>query len=177
MMEIIQQIDDTLLIFIAKHLHSPFMDRLMVFFTSLGNSSLLWIALTLVLLATKKGRRWGILLTAALIAESLLCDNILKPLFARERPFTRLTGFRDLIKAPGSYSFPSGHTMSSFTAATILFCREKSSGIFFYVIAALIGFSRIYLFVHYPSDVLGGILLGILLAQVIVRAANKIDIS
>lgn len=172
MIPFIQQIDDKLILSIAKHMHSPMMDRLMIFFTTLGNSSLLWIAIALVLLFTRKNRKWGIILVTGLILEILLCDGILKPLIARERPFTRLPGYPNLIKAPGSFSFPSGHTMSSFVAATILFCRQKSSGIFFYAIAALIGFSRIYLFVHYPSDVLGGIILGILLALLTVKTAE-----
>ncbi|SHO48219.1 phosphatase PAP2 family protein [Anaerocolumna xylanovorans] len=173
MFEVIQQIDDILLFFVTKNLHTPFMDRLMIFFTTLGNSSLLWTALCLILLLTKKDRKWGILLAAALIAEFLLCDDILKPFIARERPFVRLPGYPDLIKAPHSYSFPSGHTMSSFTAATILYYRQKSSGIVFFTIAALIGFSRIYLFVHYPSDVLGGMLFGILLAFILVNTAKR----
>ena len=175
MIPFIQQIDDTIMIFIANNLHTPFLDRLMVFFTALGDSSRLWIGLIIFLILFKKDRKWGILIAVALIFESLLCDNFLKPLVARERPFTRLSAFpagTPLIVLPRSYSFPSGHTMSSFVAATILYCRQKSSGIFFYIIAALIGFSRIYLFVHYPSDVFAGIILGIILALVMVKALN-----
>jgi undecaprenyl-diphosphatase len=164
MFPIIQQFDDTLLYFIAEHLHTPFVDRLMIFITSLGNSSLVWLSTALILVLSQKNRKWGIILTLALIFELLLCDGILKPLVARERPFTRLTGYPELIRAPLSYSFPSGHTMSSFTAAVILFARERKSGSIFLILAALIGFSRLYLFVHYPTDVLGGIVLGIALA-------------
>lgn len=176
MFETIQKMDDMLLFFVTRHLHTPFMDRLMVFFTTLGNSSLIWIALSVILLLRKKDRKWGILLAVGLIAEFLLCDEFLKPLVARERPFVRLPGFPNLIKAPHSYSFPSGHTMSSFTAATILYYRQKSSGIAFFAIAALIGFSRIYLFVHYPSDVFGGVLLGFLLAFTLITTARHYHI-
>ena len=168
----LKYIDNFILLFIAHTMHSPFLDKLMVFFTTLGNSSQLWLTLAIVLLLTRKDRRWGILLCLALFLEALLCDGILKPLIARERPFTELTGYKPLINPPISYSFPSGHTMSSFTAATILYYRQKSSGIFFYTVAALIGFSRIYLFVHYPSDVLGGIVLGILLAYLLVKISK-----
>lgn len=169
----LKYIDNSILLFIAHNMHSPFLDRLMVFFTALGNSSSFWLAIAIVLLMTRKDRRWGILLCLALFLEALLCDGILKPLIARERPFLELTGYNNLISAPMSYSFPSGHTMSSFTAATVLYCRQKSSSIFFYTVAALIGFSRIYLFVHYPSDVLGGAVLGILLAHILVKVSKN----
>lgn len=173
MFQFIQQLDDAILLFLTAHLHTPLMDKFMVFFTTLGNSACLWAAMALILLLSKKDRKWGILLSIALLLELVLCDGILKPYIARERPFTRLAGYPDLIKAPLSYSFPSGHTMSSFTAAVILFLRERNSGIFFLIIAFLIGFSRLYLFVHYPSDILGGIFLGTVLALFLTRLCKS----
>lgn len=176
MFQIIQQLDDTILLFLSTHLHTLFMDKFMVFMTALGNSSCLWSAMTVFLLLSRKERKWGILLAIGLLLELLLCDGILKPLIARERPFTRLDGYPDLIRAPLSYSFPSGHTMSSFTAAVILFLRQKSSGIFFLVLASLIGFSRLYLFVHYPSDVLAGALLGTVLALFLTKQYGNFEL-
>ena len=99
----------------------------------------------------------------------------LKPLFARVRPCDVNQAVQLLIANPGGYSFPSGHTSASFAAASVLCFREKRKvAVPALLLAALIGFSRMYLYVHYPTDIAGGILLGTLMGYVCVQAADRI---
>jgi undecaprenyl-diphosphatase len=130
--------------------------------TYLGEYGLLWILLALVLLSRKDTRRVGLAVAAALILEVLLCNCVLKPLVARDRPFWIRTGIELLVKAPTDYSFPSGHTSASFAAAGALLLQKNRGRVPALVLATAIGFSRMYLYVHFPSDVLVGALLGFL---------------
>ena len=134
--------------------------------THLGDGGILWIALAVVLLCLPKCRKTGFAIGAALLMGLLVCNLWLKPMVARLRPFEyqlqcygRLIPL--LIEAPTDFSFPSGHTIASFEAATVLLIRHKKWGIIAMVLAALIAFSRLYLYVHYPTDVLTSIVLGI----------------
>jgi undecaprenyl-diphosphatase len=163
MLNSIQQLDDTLISFVYHNLHTPLLDKIMIFITNLGNSGAIWIALTFLFLMFKQTRKLGILLTFALLLELFICDGVLKNIFARPRPFTRFD-VDLLIPSPHSYSFPSGHTASSFTAAFIIFYYERKIGALALLLAALIGFSRVYLFCHYPSDILGGIILALIIS-------------
>jgi len=171
MIEPIQQLDDSLITFVYDNLHTPILDKIMIFITTLGNSGAIWIGFTFIFLLFKQTRKLGILLTFALLLELFLCDGILKNIFARPRPFTRFA-VDLLIPAPHSYSFPSGHTASSFTAAFIIFYYEKKISTFALILASLIGFSRIYLFCHYPSDILGGIILAAIIAIFTIKACK-----
>ena len=128
--------------------------------TSLGNGGIIWILTALILIATKKYRVTGIAVLAALLLNLLIGNIILKPLIARVRPCDINTAVQLLIPRPTDYSFPSGHTLSSFAAATVIFLRDKRFGIAALILASLIAFSRLYLYVHYLSDVLGGIVIG-----------------
>ncbi len=177
MLDLIQQIDESILLYLLEHLHTPFLDGFMAFITSLGDSGFVWIAITFILLLNKKTRPCGILLTCALSIEYLLSDCILKPLIERERPFIRFPEVKLLIKSPRSYSFPSGHTMSSFTAATVILYYNRFAGIPAFILAGLIGFSRLYLFCHYPSDVLAGAVLGLLTALVVIFLARTVQVK
>lgn len=160
-MDRIVQIDNLILDFITEHLHTPFGDAVMPVITSLGNAGAFWILLAVVLLFLPKWRKAGIQMLVGMMLAVLAGSLILKPLIARERPFSA-NGFLDLlIAAPKDFSFPSGHTSSSFAAAAVLFRRKKSAGAAAAVLAALIAFSRMYLYVHYPSDILAGLLLGV----------------
>lgn len=170
-MELIQLVDDSIITFIHDNLHTLILDKIMIFITSLGNSGIIWIAITFLFLLFRQTRKLGVLLALSLLLELFLCDGVLKNIFARPRPFTRFD-VDLLISPPHSYSFPSGHTASSFTAAFVIYLYEKKLGIYAIILASFIGFSRIYLFCHYPSDVLGGIILAALIAAFTIYACN-----
>lgn len=144
-----------------QQIHTPLLDKILVFITSLGNAGWFWIVLGLVLLCVKRYRKYGVLVLGALIFSALFGNIILKPLVARQRPCWINETVELLIRVPRDYSFPSGHTQAFFAAATALFTENKKAGICAYVLAALIAFSRLYLYVHFPTDVLAGVVIGI----------------
>ncbi|MDD4126036.1 MAG: phosphatase PAP2 family protein [Eubacteriales bacterium] len=141
----------------------PFLDFIMPKISFLGNSGWIWIAAAAALLCFKKTRKHGITLAFGLIICLLLNNLTLKPLIARDRPFIYDPTIKLIINAPKEYSFPSGHTLSAFMAATVLWhCDKRRFGYAAFIIASLIGFSRLYLQVHYLTDVLGGAVIGVL---------------
>lgn len=163
-----------------QELHTDWLNAIMILVTTLGNGGIIWIALSLVLVVPKRTRVCGFTMMGAMLLSFLLGNLLLKNLIARPRPFMVDTSVTLLIPKPGEYSFPSGHTLNSVTAATVIFLYFKKAGIGAYVLAALIAFSRLYLFVHYPTDILGGILLGIIdaligykIAQIIIKKREE----
>ena len=160
------QIDFSILYWIQDHIVCAALTPVMKLFTTLGNGGILWIIIGILLLFFKKTRSIGIasLLSLALVA--ILNNEIIKAIVQRPRPFTYVD-IELLITAPGGYSFPSGHTSSSFAAATAVFLKNKKLGAVLLVCAALIGFSRMYFFVHFPSDVFVGMIEGILTAAAV----------
>jgi len=138
----------------------------MVMITMLGNAGWVWIVLSIVMIAVKKTRKCGLQMMLALILMLVIGNIFLKQIFARERPCIIDSTVALLIPIPIGYSFPSGHSFSSAAASITLFLYYKKAGICAMVLAALIAFSRMYLFVHFPSDVIGGILLGMLVARI-----------
>lgn len=168
----------------AEQLRGPVFDKIMVFFTHMGDGGYFWIALSVVLLLFKKTRKYGLAMAGALAAASLLNSIVLKSLFDRPRPYIMDISNWQRVATDGwmyempfeslkekSVSFPSGHTASSFAAAIGVFYIDKKKGIVPLIVAALIGFSRIYIHVHYPSDVVGGVITGVvfgLLACVVI---------
>lgn len=145
----------------AENLHTPLFDRVMPFITMLGEYGFIWIIFGLLLLIRRDTRRFGIICFAALLLNFLLGEIILKNLISRPRPFTLLPEITLLIPPPSSFSFPSGHTASSFTAAVAICFYDKRYGVAALILALLIAFSRLYLSVHYPTDIIAGILLGV----------------
>lgn len=173
MPEQIQHIDESILFFIQEHIKNPALNQLMILFTKLGNAGLLWIIIAFILLCLKPYKRCGIALLCAIPISILICDDFLKPIFGRVRPNIKFQEIPILISIRNSPSFPSGHTTMGFAAATTMFHYHKKLGIIGYLLAAIIGFSRLYLFVHYPTDILGGILLGILTAYGIILCLER----
>ncbi len=165
-MALIQNIDSSILYFIQNHIQNQFFNPIMIFITNLGNMGLIWITIAIALLFTNKFRKVGILMLCALIINTILGEIILKNVFQRARPFNTLQHLQLLIKEPQSYSFPSGHTSSAFACAIILAYYVKKVAVPSIILACLIAFSRVYLTVHYPSDVLAGIVLGIISAVI-----------
>ncbi|MBP3038868.1 phosphatase PAP2 family protein [Bacillaceae bacterium Marseille-Q3522] len=155
--------DFTILNWIYDNCRTAWLDALMPLITKLGNAGAVWIVLALCLLVTRKYRNTGIALFCALVLDVIICNGILKPFVARIRPCDINTTIDLLITRPTDYSFPSGHTAASFAAVSALyFCRRKLWKPAL-VLALLISFSRLYLYVHYPSDVIAGMLLGAVL--------------
>ena len=132
------------------------------FITRLGDSGILWVTLTALLLVFRKTRRVGCVLAAALLVDAVLCNLILKPLVARIRPCDILADVQLLISRPDDFSFPSGHTAASFASVTALWLAGKKQwALAALPLGVLIAFSRMYLFVHYPTDIIGGVLVGV----------------
>lgn len=161
-----ENFDLPILDWIAANLWCPFLDAVMPVITLLGDAGIFWIAIAVVLLFSPKTRKIGLGMGAALVIGLLLCNVTLKPLIGRIRPYDyQLEHFgvtiKLLIEAQHDFSFPSGHTIASFEAATVLLIHSKKAGIPAMILACLIAFSRLYLYVHYPTDVIASIILGI----------------
>lgn len=160
MIDAISNFDAQALFWIQEQLRVPFLSGIMVFFSLIGNSGLIWIATGLVLLIPKRTRLGGVCLLTCLLFAYLLNDILIKPLVARARPYEALPGLEILVAPLSSFSFPSGHTNSSFAAAYALTAAFGRKGAFAYLPALLIALSRCYVGVHYPTDVLAGALVG-----------------
>lgn len=144
-------------------IHTPCLDAGLKLVSSLGNAGAVWILLAAVLLLFPKTRRTGLILTAALCVDVILCNGILKNLAARTRPFDVRSGIELFIAKPMDFSFPSGHTAAAFASVTALWFAGKK---YFFapamLLAVLMAFSRLYFYVHYPTDILGGAVIGML---------------
>ena len=147
---------------IQANMRNPIMDLLMPAITALGNSGLIWLLLAGILLLTPKHRRAGAAVLAGLVLEIICCNMVLKPLVARVRPCDVNTAVQLLIARPDDFSFPSGHTGASFAAAAALFADRNRLWIPSLILALLIAFSRLYLYVHYPTDILAGAAIGMM---------------
>lgn len=159
--------------FLYAH-HMPFLDWLMKWVSFLGNAGWFWIVLTVILLMLPRYRDTGIKMAAALILCLLVGNVVLKPLIARVRPYDVSTMIELLIERLDDYSFPSGHTYSSFAAACVLVRQSRRLGIPALIVAFLIAFSRLYLYVHYPTDVIAGMLLGAATASFSVWLVDRV---
>lgn len=168
----VTEFDFILLNFIRDNLSGNFLDYLMKFITHLGDGGGIWVISAITLLCFRKTRRAGIWLAIALAVAAVLGDIVLKNIFTRMRPFAA-ANVPIIINPPGSYSFPSGHTGSSFAAATVLSGFYKKWAVLFYTVAALIAFSRVYLYVHYPSDIVGGVILGTFVGISCIKLKNR----
>lgn len=155
-------IDNTILDYIQSYIRCDFLDVIMPFITRLGDGGILWIAGSLILLIYPKTRKVGFAALLGLAFEVLCCNFIIKPFVARPRPCDVNTTIQLLISKPTDFSFPSGHTGASFAAVSSLYFSKNRLWIPSLILAVLIGFSRLYLYVHYPSDVLAGALTGIM---------------
>lgn len=161
----IQALDESIQMFVQQNLHpAKAFEAIMIVITKIGDAGLFWIALGLLLLFFKQTRKCGAAMLLVLLVEYSIGEGILKNLIQRPRPYTIFPDITTYIPELSSYSFPSGHSMSSFASATTIFQFNKKWGIAALVLATLIAFSRVYLFMHWVTDVLFGCLFGILVS-------------
>lgn len=185
-MEMIVKIDSSILLWIQENLRNDVLTPVVKTITHLGDGGILWIVLLLVLLIIPKTRKAGILGAAALILTFLITNVCLKPLVARTRPYEVIEGLTRLIGKQSDRSFPSGHTANSMAVGVTLWIisrkkREnvdnniyfpKKAGWFLLILSILIGLSRLYVGVHYPTDVLGGALVAVMDACIVCSGAK-----
>lgn len=173
MIDMIRALLDTLAIsfdlpildWIAANLWCPVLDVLMPIITVLGDAGIFWIAISVLFMITKKYRKTGIGMMLALMMGLLICNIWLKPTIARIRPYDFQMEYflKEIPLLAGGmhdFSFPSGHTIASFEAAVVILLNSKKLGVPALILAFLIAFSRLYLYVHYPTDVICSIILG-----------------
>lgn len=159
----IEHIDFRILDWIQQNLKCEMLDRIMSAITHLGDKGIFWMIAAIILLLPGKYRKCGITMLIGLLSGIVIGNLLLKNLIERSRPCWINTSVDMLINVPKDYSFPSGHTLSGFIAVTILMYYDKRMGLPALLIASLIAFSRLYLYVHFPTDVLAGMILGIAL--------------
>ena len=156
---------------IQANLQSGFMDKFMPFITKFGDHGTFWMIVAALLFIFPRTRKTGLGMAIAMMIGLLICNVTLKPLVGRIRPYDlQLQEFGITIQLLGErmhdFSFPSGHTIASFEAAVVLLKNSKKMGIPAMILAVLISFSRLYLYVHYPTDVIVSVILGTLFALI-----------
>ncbi|MDO5400611.1 MAG: phosphatase PAP2 family protein [Eubacteriales bacterium] len=173
--------DLPILDWIQANLQCGFLDTIMPIITLFGDGGIFWIACSLLLFALPKTRKTGLGMLIALVLGLLVCNVTLKPLVGRPRPYT----FQEeqfgihialLVEGLKDFSFPSGHTIASFEAAGVLLINSKKLGIPAMILAVLIALSRLYLYVHYPTDVIFSVFAGLLFAVIGNAIAQRISL-
>ena len=187
MLEMVRNLLDSLAVsfdlpildWIAANLWCPVLDTIMPIITVLGDAGIFWIVVSVLLMFTKKYRKIGFGMAIAMVMGLLVCNVYLKPTVARIRPYD----FKELylhevvpllIEKQHDFAFPSGHTIASFEACTVMLLGSKKLGIPATILAILIAFSRLYLYVHYPTDVIASIILGTIFGIIGYALASKI---
>lgn len=165
---------DFKILYMINELHNDILDKIMIFITNLGDAGIVWILLAIILLFMKKTRKCGILMIISMGIGVIFGNIILKNLIARPRPCWIDRSIKLLIETPKDYSFPSGHTLASFEAAIMIYLNNKKAGLISIIMACLIAFSRMYLFVHFPTDILGGAILGTVISILVYYGYKKI---
>ena len=161
-LEAVFQFDSSILLWIQNNLRSGFLDPIMKAFTMLGDHGLIWIAITLALLIVRKTRPLGVTCAVSMIIGLIVTNLIIKNWAARIRPYELIPGLQCIVPLAKDYSFPSGHATNSLACAWVLFRKTpKKYGVPALILAILISLSRLYVGIHYPTDVLGGVVIGI----------------
>lgn len=174
MLESLLQLDGAILLWIQEHVRQDFLSPVVKFITHLGDAGWCWILLAVILLIVKKTRKIGVVTAVSLLSSYVVNNLILKNLVARVRPYEAVDGLQRIIEAQSDFSFPSGHSASSFAAAVVIFmlCPRKY-GVPALVLAFLIALSRLYVGVHYPTDVLTGVISGTVIAVIVCTVYKK----
>ncbi len=162
MLQCIQNMDNNLLGFIQTNLHNPLFDKIMPLISAVGDAGTVWIVIAAIFLFIPRYRKYGLMVICGILLTAIIGEGVLKHLVQRARPCNLNPLVPMLIPRPSDFSFPSGHTSSSFAATIIIWKANKKFGVMALVLAVLIAFSRMYLYVHFPTDVLAGMALGLL---------------
>ena len=161
--------DLPILDWIQANLQSDFMDKFMPFITVFGDAGIFWMVISALFVIFPKTRKTGLGMAFAMMIGLVVCNITLKPLVARIRPYDLQAELgvtiRLLCDAQHDFSFPSGHTIASFEAAVVML-KNRKLGIPAMILAVLISFSRLYLYVHYPTDVIASVILGTIFALI-----------
>ena len=161
-MEAVFQFDSSILLWIQNNLRTGFLDPIMKAITMLGDKGMIWILITLALLIVRRTRRLGVICAASMVIGLLVTNLIIKNWAARIRPYELIPGLQCIVPLAKDYSFPSGHATNSLACAWVLFRKApKKYGVPALILAILISLSRLYVGIHYPTDVLGGVVIGI----------------
>lgn len=155
------------LLWIQEHMRNDFLTPVLTFLTHLGDHGYFWIALTILFLLLKKTRKVGGLMTCSLLLNTLVNNVLLKNLVARTRPYEVVDGLHRIIEAQSDYSFPSGHTGVICGGRRRISHVSEEIGVPVLAFAFVIAFSRLYVGVHFPTDVLGGALIGAVIAYLV----------
>ncbi|MFI3173076.1 MAG: phosphatase PAP2 family protein [Eubacteriales bacterium] len=174
-MQVLNEMDRDLLLWIQENLRTKELTERMKKITHLGDKGWLWVTITWVLYMCKKTRRIGVCMAASLMLAAFVTNLIVKPYVARSRPYDSVRGLERLIPLQYDWSFPSGHTSASFAAAGIIyFMACKKWGTVALLLASAISYSRMYLGVHYLSDVLAGVAVGLGSAMIVDEINERI---
>ncbi len=168
-------IDGGILLLIQEYMRNAVCDVFFKGITHLGDAGIFWIVLTIVLLCFRQTRRAGIYSACALIGSLIVNNLILKNIVGRIRPYEVVEGLQCIVAPAHDASFPSGHTGASFASAVAIYRQiPKKFAVLFIVLAALIAFSRLYVGIHYPTDVLGGLVTGIGIGLIVNFIGDKV---
>lgn len=151
-------------LYALQQIHNPVLDKIMVALSTIGNAGILWIVLAVILLIMKKTRRCGTQMALAMLLTFIIGNLVLKNMISRDRPCWIDPTVALLVKNPTDFSFPSGHSMNGFTAAVTILFYNKRWGIAAIILASFVAFSRLYNFVHFPTDVFAGVVIGTVVA-------------
>ena len=175
MTDFITNIDFSILYWIQDNLRNSFMDFVMPLFSNLQDGGLIWISIAVVMLFFKRTRYCGIAVLFAMGIDTLITEYGIKNIVCRVRPCNLVDDVNMLVEKPTSYSFPSNHSASAFAGAVavMLTIKKKAWTIPAFVFSGIIAFSRMYVFVHFPSDVFAGILLGSTIAVLVCYLMKK----
>lgn len=167
MFNFLQQIDGGILIWIQENIRSPLLTFVMIRITRLGDNGLIWILLTILLMIPRKTRKVSLGMAIALVMSLIVTNLMLKNSIARIRPYEVIDGLQILIEPQADWSFPSGHTSASMAAALVMMrMLPRKYGVPAMTLGILIALSRLYIGVHYLSDVLGGAVIGLMCAYI-----------
>ena len=175
-MTILQNFDQAVLD-MMQSLRCGFLDSFVIYFSYVTTSGIIWVVLGVVMLFIRKTRATGIILLSSLALVFLTGDLFLKHVINRARPFSVNPDIMLLIKTPSGASFPSTHSCLAAASTVVLFAKNKLFGFIALMLTVCIAFSRLYLYVHYPTDVLAGLVLGVLCAWLVLHIFRKVSLG